>query len=114
VSPDQVKAMLHIKKEDQVLVTAGRDRGKTGKVLRVFPATNRAVVENVNFIQRHTRANPQRNIKGGLVQREAPIQLSNLKVVCRECGQPTRVGYATLTDGKKVRICRKCEGTIDK
>jgi large subunit ribosomal protein L24 len=114
VSPDQVKAMLHIKKEDQVLVTAGRDRGKTGKVLRVFPATGRAVVENVNFIQRHTRANPQRNIKGGLVQREAPIQLSNLMVVCRECGKPTRVGYANLSDGKKVRVCRKCEGTIDK
>lgn len=106
--------MLHIKKEDQVMVTAGKDRGKTGKVLRVFPEDNRAIVENVNFIQRHTRANPQKNIKGGLVQREAPIHLSNLKVVCRECGKPSRVGYVGLSDGKKVRVCKNCEGTIDK
>ena len=106
--------MLHVKKEDQVLVTAGRDRGKTGKVLRVFPGTGRAVVENINFIERHTRANPQRGIKGGKVQREAPIQLSNLQVVCREFGKPTRVGFATLSDGKKVRVCKRCDGTIDK
>jgi large subunit ribosomal protein L24 len=106
--------MLHIKKEDQVLVTAGRDRGKTGKVLRVFPAKGRAVVENINFIQRHTRANPQRNIKGGLVQREASIPLSSLRVICRECGKPARVGFAELGDGKKVRVCKRCDGTIDK
>lgn len=106
--------MLHIKKEDQVMVMAGKDRGKTGKVLRVFPGENRAIVENVNFIQRHTRANPQRNIKGGLVQREASIHISNLKVICRECGKPSRIGYAILSDGKKVRVCRNCEGTIDK
>ena len=106
--------MLHIKKEDQVLVTAGRDRGKTGKVLRVFPEKGKAIVENINFIERHTRANPQRNIKGGKVQRESAIQLSNLQVICRECGKPARVGYATLSDGKKVRVCKRCDGTIDK
>lgn len=106
--------MLHVKKEDQVLVTIGRDRGKTGKVLRVFPDTNKAIVESVNFIKRHTRPNPQRNIKGGVVEREAPIHLSNLQVICRECGKPARVGYSILSDGKKVRVCRKCGGTIDK
>lgn len=106
--------MLHVKKEDQVLVMIGKDRGKTGKVLRVFPATNKAIVENVNFIKRHTRPNPQRNIKGGVVEREAPIHLSNVQVICRECGKPTRVGYSILSDGKKVRVCRKCGGTIDK
>jgi len=106
--------MLHIKKEDQVLVTAGRDRGKTGKVLRVFPEKEKAIVENINFIQRHTRANPQRNIKGGKVQRESSIQLSNLMVICRECGKPTRVGFVILSDGKKVRVCKRCDGTIDK
>lgn len=106
--------MLHVKKDDQVVVLAGKDQGKTGKVLRVFPEKNRAVVENVNFIRRHTRQNPQRNIKGGVVEREAPIHLSNLQVICRECNKPTRVGLAVLSDGKKVRVCKKCGGTIDK
>ncbi|MBI4444346.1 MAG: 50S ribosomal protein L24 [Acidobacteria bacterium] len=106
--------MLHIKKDDQVVIRAGRDRGKTGKVLRVFPDKGRAVVENINFLRRHTRANPQRNIKGGVVEREAPIPLSNLQVICRECGKPARVGFQILSDGKKVRTCKKCGGTIDK
>lgn len=106
--------MLHIKKDDQVIVTAGKDRGKSGKVLRVFPDENRAVVESVNFIKRHTRANPQKGIKGGVAEREAAIHLSNLQVICRECGKPSRVGFSVLTDGKKVRICKKCGGTIDK
>ena len=106
--------MLHIKKDDEVLILGGRDRGKRGKVLRMFPARNRAVVENINMVRRHTRPNPQKNIKGGIVERESPIQLSNLMVVCRECSEPTRVGFNLLSDGKKVRVCRKCDGTIDK
>jgi large subunit ribosomal protein L24 len=106
--------MLHVKKEDQVMVTTGKDRGKTGKVLRVFPEKNRAVVENVNFVRRHTRRNPQRNIKGGIVERESPVDISNLKVICRECNKPTRIGFVILNDGKKVRVCKQCEATIDK
>jgi large subunit ribosomal protein L24 len=106
--------MLHIKKNDEVVVLAGKDRGKRGKVLRVFPGKNRAVVENVNFIKRHTRPNPQQNIKGGVVERESAIHVSNLKVVCAECSEPTRVGFLILTDGNKVRVCKKCGGTIDK
>lgn len=106
--------MLHVKKNDQVVVKAGKDRGKTGKVLRVFPQKSQAIVENINFVRRHTRANPQRNIKGGIVEREALVQLSNLQVICGECNRPTRVGYNLLSDDKKVRICRKCGGTIDK
>lgn len=106
--------MLHVKKDDQVTVRAGKDRGKSGRVLRVLPGKNQAIVENINFVRRHTRANPQKNIKGGVVEREALVQLSNLQVICRECNQPTRVGYNLLSDGKKVRICRKCGGTIDK
>jgi large subunit ribosomal protein L24 len=106
--------MLHIKKEDQVKVMAGKDRGKIGKVLRVFPERNRAVVENVNFLKRHTRPNPSRNIKGGVVERESPIHLSNLMLICRECNKPTRIGYVQLADKKKVRVCKKCNGTIDK
>ncbi|MDA2925508.1 50S ribosomal protein L24 [Acidobacteria bacterium AH-259-G07] len=106
--------MRHIKKDDEVLILGGRDRGKKGKVLRLFPSKSRAVVENINMIKRHTRPNPQRNIKGGIVERESPVHLSNLMVVCRECGKPTRVSYSSLSDGKKVRVCKRCGGTIDK
>ena len=106
--------MLHIKRDDQVLVLVSNPKHKRGRVLRVFPATNHAVVEGFNLIKRHTRPNPQRNIKGGIVEREGPIDLSNLKVVCRECDLPVRVGFTKLSDGKKVRVCRRCGGTIDK
>ena len=106
--------MLHVKKDDQVLVLGGKDRGKTGRVLRILPSRGRVIVENVNVIRRHTRPNPQKNIQGGVVERESPLDISNLMVICRECSKPTRVGYSLLSDGKKVRVCRKCGGTIDK
>lgn len=106
--------MLHIKKNDQVTVLAGRDRGKSGRVLRVMPDTNRALVENINVIRRHTRRNPQKNIQGGIVERESSIHLSNLKVLCSECGKAVRVGFRKLSDGKKVRVCKSCGATIDK
>lgn len=106
--------MLHVKKNDQVKVLSGKDAGKSGTVLKVYPAKNRAVVENINFVKRHTRQNPQRNIQGGIVEREAPIHLSNLMVICPECSDPVRVGFESLADGKKVRKCKKCGGTIDK
>ena len=103
-----------IRKNDNVLVTTGKDRGKRGRVLKVVPETNRVVVEGVNFIKRHTKPNPQRNIKGGLVEREASLHASNVQLVCPECGKPTRLGRKVLGDGRKVRICRKCEGVVDK
>ena len=106
--------MLHVKKDDQVVVLAGKDVGKEGRVLRVFPRRQRAVVENINFLKRHTRPNPQRGVKGGVVEREASIHVSNLKVICRECQRPTRVGFQTLSDGGKIRVCKRCGGTIDK
>jgi len=106
--------MLHVKKNDQVKVLAGRDRGKTGRVLRVIPTERRAIVENINVIRRHTRPNPQRNVQGGIVEREAPMDISKLQVICGECNQPSRVGFDTLADGKKVRQCKRCGGTIDK
>jgi len=105
---------MPIRKNDTVLVTTGKDRGKRGRVLKVVPDTNRLVVEGVNFIKRHTKPNPQRNIKGGLVEREAALHASNVQIVCPECGQPTRLGRRLLEDGRKVRICRKCEGVVDK
>ena len=103
-----------IRKNDSVVVTTGKDRGKRGRVVRVVPEKNRLVVEGVNIIKRHTKANPQRNIKGGLVEREAPLHASNVQLVCPECGKPTRIGRKILADGRKVRVCRKCEGVVDK
>ena len=103
-----------IRRNDTVLVTTGKDRGKRGRVLKVLPATNRLVVEGVNFISRHTRPNPSKNIKGGIMKREAPLHASNVQIVCPECGTMTRIGRRTLGDGRKVRICRKCEGVVDK
>ena len=103
-----------IRKNDNVVVTTGKDRGKRGRVLRVVPDKNRVVVEGVNMIKRHTKANPQRQIKGGLVEREAPLHASNVQLVCPECGKPTRLGRKILGDGRKVRVCRKCDGVLDK
>ena len=103
-----------IRKNDNVLVITGKDRGKRGRVLKVHPEKNRLIVEGVNMIKRHTRPNPQRNIKGGIVEREAALHASNVQLVCPECGEVTRIGRRILGDGRKVRICRKCEGVVDK
>lgn len=105
---------LHLRRGDTVKVIAGKDRGKTGKVLRVNPGTARAVVEGVAFLKRHTRPNPQRNIKGGIVEREAPVHISNLMVVCGECDKPVRVAHKRLEDGSHLRSCRKCGGALDR
>jgi large subunit ribosomal protein L24 len=105
---------LSVRKNDEVQVIAGRDRGKRGRVLRVLPDKGRVVVEGVNLIKRHTKANPQKNVKGGVVEREAPLHASNVQLVCPECGEPTRIGKKILGDGRKVRVCRKCEGVVDK
>jgi large subunit ribosomal protein L24 len=103
-----------IRKNDQVAVLAGRDRGKRGRVLRVVPSKGRVIVEGVNLIKRHTRANPQRNIKGGIVEREASIHASNVQLVCPECGAVSRIGRRRLDDGTSVRVCVKCKGVVDK
>ena len=104
-----------IRKNDNVVVITGKDRGKRGRVLKVAAGRRTAlIVEGVNIIKRHTKPNPQRNIKGGVVEREAPLHASNVQLVCPECGKPTRIGRRILGDGRKVRICRKCEGVVDK
>ena len=107
------RTQVAIRRNDNVVVTAGRDRGKQGRVLKVVPDRNRVVVEGVNIIKRHTRPNPQRNIKGGIVEREASLHASNVQLVCPACGKPTRIGHSTQGD-RKVRVCRKCEGVVDK
>ncbi len=103
---------LKIKKNDEVVVVHGRDRGAKGKVLRVLPGDATAIVERINMIKRHTRPNPGKQIQGGILEREAPIRLSNLKLVCPECGKPTRTGRKRLEDGSGVRVCKLCGATF--
>jgi large subunit ribosomal protein L24 len=109
-----------IRKNDSVLVITGKDRGKRGRVLKVLPGNRaengkvRLIVEGVNMIKRHTKANPGKQVKGGIVSREASLNASNVQLVCPECGIQTRIGHKLLGDGRKVRICRKCEGVVDK
>jgi large subunit ribosomal protein L24 len=106
-------AMPPIKKNDEVYILRGKDRGKTGRVLIVNPAKNRIVVEGVQMIKRHTRPNPQRNIKGGIVEKEASIHISNVALVCKNCKKHTRIGKSVLSDGRRVRSCKKCGNTIE-
>jgi large subunit ribosomal protein L24 len=98
----------HVKKDDTVLVTAGRDNGKTGKVLRVLRSEGKAIVERLNMVKRHTRPNQQKNQKGGIVEKEAPINLSNLKVVCSACSGTKGFNVQILEDSRKVRVCKAC------
>jgi large subunit ribosomal protein L24 len=114
MAEERTQRNVHVKKNDNVVVLAGKSRGRTGRVLRVVPDKGRVIVEGVNFIRKHTRPNPQKNIKGGILEREAPLDASNVMIVCHSCGKPSRVGHRRLTDGKKVRICRRCDGILDK
>ncbi|MDA0269836.1 MAG: 50S ribosomal protein L24 [Chloroflexi bacterium] len=101
-----------IKRNDQVQVTAGKDRGRRGQVRTVLPEAGRAVVTGINMIKKHQRSTgPQQ--PGGIIEREAPISLANLAVICASCGEAARVGFRLLEDGRKVRFCKKCNEAID-
>lgn len=100
-----------IKKGDQVVVIAGRDKNKKGKVLRVDRGTGRVVIERVNMIKRHTRANPGKGQSGGIMEREAPIAVCNVMLVSPDSGKPSRIGFKMLEDGRKVRLA-KADGAI--
>ena len=102
-----------IKKNDEVYVLRGKDRGKTGRVLIVNPVKQRVVVEGIQMIKRHTRPNPQKNIKGGIVEKESSIHISNVALVCKNCKKHTRIGSQVLSDGRRVRACKKCGNTIE-
>lgn len=104
---------LHVKKDDMVKIIAGKEKGKTGKVLRVFPAKGRVVVESLNVVKRHTRPT-QTNPEGGIIEKEAPFSISNVMLVCGSCSEPARTGVRTLDDGSKARYCKKCNEIVDK
>ncbi len=103
---------VDIRRNDTVKVMTGRDAGKEGRVLRVFPDEGKVLVEHVMTVKKHVRPNPQRNIKGGIAEQERAISLSNVALVCSTCG-PVRIGHEVRGD-RKVRICKKCGTTLDK
>lgn len=106
-------SLARVKKDDEVLVVAGRDKGKRGKVLSVDAGAGRMVVEKVHMIKRHTKPNAK-NQEGGIMEYEAPIRISNVMVVCGGCSKPTRVKTEPLKDGAKMRVCKHCGESLDK
>lgn len=103
---------LHVKKDDLVMVIAGKDKGKSGMVLRVMPDKGRVLVENLNVVKRHTRPS-QTNNEGGIIEKEAPLAISNVQLLCPGCNAPTRTGIKALDDGSKVRFCKKCNEIVN-
>ena len=103
---------MQIRKNDSVIVIGGKERGKTGKVLRVMPDKDAVIIERLNIVKRHTKPRgPQQ--PGGIVEKEAAIHASNIMILCDKCNAPVRVGHKTLADGKKIRICRRCNEALD-
>ncbi|HYK39838.1 MAG TPA: 50S ribosomal protein L24 [Candidatus Eremiobacteraceae bacterium] len=111
---EKIRYKIQLRKGDNVKVMSGPDAGRTGRVLSINPLKNTVVVEHAHIIKRHTRPNPQKNVKGGIVEKEGPINVSNVMIVCSSCGKHTRIGHTVLADGKKVRSCRRCGTTLDK
>jgi large subunit ribosomal protein L24 len=104
--------LVDIRHNDTVKVIAGRDAGKEGRVLRVFPGDGKVLVEHVNMVKKHVRPNPQKNIKGGIAEQEGRLAISNVMLVCGGCG-PVRVGHKVVGE-KKVRVCKKCGTALEK
>ncbi len=109
----EARVRLSIRHGDTVKVMSGRDKGKTGRVLSVNPVKRTVTVEHANIIKRHTRPNPSKNVKGGIVDKEGPIDVSNVMLVCPGCGKHARVGRTALPDGSKARVCRRCNTTLE-
>jgi large subunit ribosomal protein L24 len=104
--------MRKIKRDDMVLVVAGKDRGKQGQVRQVLPDKDRVVVQGVNMIKRHMRPQAM-GTQAGIIEKEAPIHISNLRIICKSCSRPARVHFRVRQDGVKVRVCRRCGEDID-
>ena len=111
---EQAPATAGIKRGDQVRVMTGRDRGKTRRVLAVNPAKRTITVEHSWMIKRHTRAKPSKNVKGGIVEKEGSMSISNVLLLCPSCNKGTRLGHKFLPDGTKERVCRRCGNTLEK
>jgi large subunit ribosomal protein L24 len=104
---------MKLKKGDQVYVTTGKEKKKFGKIVRVFPKEQKVLVQGINMVKRHTRANPGKGVKGGVTPKEAPIPIGKVMFLCPQCQKPTRLGYTTLQDGRKHRVCKKSGDILD-
>ncbi|MFZ0212134.1 MAG: 50S ribosomal protein L24 [Candidatus Acidiferrales bacterium] len=111
-APEKPRPIL-IRHGDTVKIMAGRDKGKSGRVLSVDPVKRRVTVEHANIIKKHTKPNPSKNIRGGILDKEGPIHVSNVMIVCPNCGKHARIGTALLSDGSKARSCRRCHAAIE-
>ena len=107
-----LREKCHIKKDDKVKILSGKDKGKIGKVMRIDRKKGRLLVENINMMKRHSKPNAQ-NRQGGIIETEAPVPMSNAMLMCNKCVAPVRVKMQRLDDGKKVRVCKKCDEFID-
>jgi large subunit ribosomal protein L24 len=107
-------AKQNIRKNDTVVVISGKDRGKRGRVLQVFPKDGRVLVEGMHLVKRHTKPNPQRNVKGGILSKEAPIHISNVMLIDPDSGQPSRIGRKVLEDDRHVRYAKRTGAVLDK
>jgi large subunit ribosomal protein L24 len=107
-----MQCATHVKKDDQVEILAGKDKGRVGKLLRVDRKAGKAIVEKVNIIKRHTKPSPA-NQQGGIIEKEAYVDMSNLMLICPKCSKTVRVGRKVLDDGSKVRVCKKCSEIVD-
>ena len=105
--------MAQLKKNDTVKVISGKEKGRQGKILKLFPEKQAALVERLNFMKRHTRAGGKTSQQGGIIEKEAPISLAKLILVCPKCSKPSRIGKKILDDGTKVRICKRCGEQVD-
>ena len=108
----RAKQRIMIKKDDKVIVRKGKEKGRIGTVLKVDAEKNRAIVEKVNVVKRHTRPGGK-NAQGGIVEKEASVHISNLMLVCNKCAEPTRIGKRQLEDGSSIRACKKCGELLD-
>ncbi|MBS1125151.1 MAG: ribosomal protein [Nitrospirae bacterium] len=103
---------MQIKKNDTVLVTSGKEKGKRGRVIAVYPRENRVLIEKLNMIKRHTRPNQQLR-QGGIVEKESPISAANVKLICAKCDKPTSIARKAQGDGTRVRVCKACDATLE-
>ena len=103
-----------LRKNDEVIVICGKDKGKTGKILKVIPDKQKVIVEKINFVKEFIRKDQSKNVQGGIMEKEAPLHVSNVRIFCSECGQGVRIKMQTLQAGEKTRICYKCESSIEK
>ncbi len=106
---DGKKKKIRLKKGDTVMALSGKDRGKTGKILKIFPRKSTAIVEGVNMVKKHMRRTRQDQQQGGIIERESPMRVNKLALLCKSCNRPTRIGVSKLSDGSKSRFCKKCK-----